>query len=71
MSKMPTLMPPSSNNADRNPQQSNTPSIPLAKGGITPSLMPPPKPLLGTIGKAMPNLKLPPMPSLPPLPAKP
>ena len=71
VSKMPILTPQPPLIPDRNSQSNNVPSIPLAKGGIAPSLMPPPKPLLGAAGKAIPNLKLPPMPSLPPLPSKP
>ena len=71
-SKMPTLLnQPPTPMAERNPKQNIGPSsIPLAKGGIAPNMLPP-KPLLGGFGKAMPNLKLPPMPSLPPLPSKP
>lgn len=46
------------------------PEIPLAKGGIAPNLMPPPKPLLGMLNKTTPNIKLPPMPPLPNLQPK-
>lgn len=46
------------------------PEIPLARGGITPNLLPPPKPLLGNLSSSIPNIKLPPMPPLPNLPSK-
>jgi hypothetical protein len=45
------------------------PEIPLAKGGINPSSLPPPKPLFGNIN-TLPNIKLPLMPPLPNLPPK-
>lgn len=46
------------------------PEIPLAKGGITPNLLPSPKPLLGSLNNAMPSIKLPFLPPLPGLPSK-
>jgi hypothetical protein len=46
------------------------PEIPLSKGGITLNLMPPPKPLLGSLNNSIPNIKLPSLPPLPNLPTK-
>jgi splicing factor 3B subunit 4 len=45
------------------------PEVPLAKGGITANLLPPPKPLF-SLANSVPNIKLPPMPPLPTLPPK-
>jgi len=46
------------------------PQIPLAKGGITSNLLPPPKPLLGSLNNSIPSIKLPAMPPLPNLATK-
>lgn len=64
---MPAIVYNQPNNIDKNLKPQQIPmsgELPFAKGGIKPSQLPPPKPLLI---KTMPEIKLPPMP-LPPQP---
>lgn len=68
ISKMPSLImnnPPPTFGDKMAKQPSLPPEIPLAKGGITSNLLPPPKPMLGALNKNVPNIKLPPMPPVP------
>jgi len=68
MSRIPSLVMQTPSFGEKLKSNLVPPEIPLAKGGITPNLMPPPKPLLGGLNKTMPLIKFPPMPPLPNLP---